>query len=88
MEQKILTRQQFKQEEQREKQQKQPKQQKRIKVRLLPIWFRLIIVAVLIVFMVIIGAMIGYGAIGGGHVIDVFKISTWTHIGDIVKKGT
>ena len=45
-------------------------------------------VAGLIVLMVIIGALIGYSVIGGGHPIDVFKISTWTHIVDIVNKGT
>ncbi len=82
MEQKILTRQQFKEEEQK------TQQKKRIKVRLLPIWLRLIMVAGLIVLMVIIGAIIGYSVIGGGHPIDVFKYSTWTHIVDIVNKGT
>lgn len=82
MEQKILTRQEYKEEEQK------VQQKKRIKVRLIPIWLRLIIVAGLIFLMLIIGALIGYSAIGGGHPIDVFKISTWTHIVDIVNKGT
>ena len=82
MEEKVLTRQQFKEEEQK------VKQKKRIKVRMIPIWLRLIIVAGLIVLMLIIGALIGYSAIGGGHPLDVFKISTWTHIVDIVNKGT
>ena len=63
-------------------------QKKKIKVRLLPIWLRLLIVAGLIVLMVIIGALIGYSVIGGGHPIDVFKPSTWTHIVDIVNQGT
>lgn len=81
MEPKILTRQQFKEEQ-------ETKRQKKIKVRLLPIWLRLIIIACLIVFMVIIGALIGYSVIGGGHPLDVFKISTWTHIVDIVNQGT
>lgn len=82
MEQKSLTRQQFKEEEQ------QTKQKKKIRVRLLPIWLRLLIVAGLIVIMVIIGAIVGYSAIGGGNFVDVFKKSTWTHIVDIVNKGT
>lgn len=82
MEQKSLTKQQFNEEEQKEK------QKKKIKVRLLPIWLRLLIVAGLIVLMVIIGALIGYSVIGGGHLIDVFKPSTWKHIGDIVNQGT
>ena len=82
MEQKSLTRQEYKEIEQK------PQQKKRIKVRLIPIWLRLIIVAGLLVLMAIIGALIGYSVIGGGHPIDVFKISTWTHIVDIVNKGT
>lgn len=64
------------------------KQAVRIKVRLLPIWLRLLIVAVLIVIMAVFGAIVGYSIIGGGQVVDVFKPSTWTHIGDIVNKGT
>ena len=84
MEEKILSRQEF--EEQQEPKTEQNKKQK-IRIRLLPIWLRLIIVAVLIVVMVIIGALIGYSVIGGGNPIDVFKVSTWTHIVDLVNKG-
>ena len=72
MEQKILTRQELNEEEPK------TEQEKKIKVRLVPIWLRLIIVAGLIVLMVIIGAIIGYSVIGGGHLIDLFKPSTWT----------
>lgn len=64
------------------------KQNKKIKVRMLPIWLRLVIIIALMVIMIIIGAVIGYSAIGGGHLIDVFKPSTWTHIVDIVNAGT
>lgn len=64
------------------------KQNKKIKVRLFPIWLRLVIIIALMVIMVIIGAVIGYSAIGGGNPIDVFKKSTWTHIVDIVNAGT
>lgn len=63
------------------------KQAVKIKVRMLPIWLRLIIIAVLIVMMVVFGAIVGYSIIGGGHFVDVFKPSTWTHISDIVNKG-
>lgn len=61
---------------------------KRLRIRLIPIWLRVIIVAVLIVFFFFIGAMIGYGVIGDGNPFDVFKKSTWTHIEQIVNEGT
>ncbi|MBO1000419.1 DNA-directed RNA polymerase subunit beta [Bacillus sp. SD075] len=59
----------------------------RIKVRLLPIWLRLLIVIGLIFFAVLSGALLGYSVIGGGNVMDVFQKSTWSHIIDIVNKG-
>ncbi|MBU8881086.1 DNA-directed RNA polymerase subunit beta [Bacillus sp. FJAT-29790] len=61
-------------------------QNKRIRVRILPIWLRIIIVAVLIFLSVIAGAAVGYGVIGGGNARDVFSKSTWTHIIDLVEK--
>lgn len=60
----------------------------RIKVRLLPIWLRLLLVIGLIFFALLSGALIGYSVIGGGEATDVFKKSTWTHIIDIVNKNT
>lgn len=58
----------------------------RIKVRLLPIWLRLLLIIGLIFFALLSGALIGYSVIGGGEAIDVFKKSTWIHIIDIVNK--
>ncbi|AZV62092.1 DNA-directed RNA polymerase subunit beta [Peribacillus frigoritolerans] len=62
------------------------KPNRRIKVRLLPIWLRLLIVIGLIFIAVLSGALLGYSVIGGGHAMDVFQKSTWTHIFDIVNK--
>ncbi|KWW20897.1 MULTISPECIES: DNA-directed RNA polymerase subunit beta [Peribacillus] len=62
------------------------KPHRRIKVRLLPIWLRLLIVIGLIFIAVLSGALLGYSVIGGGHALDVFQKSTWTHIIDIVNK--
>ncbi|PJN88250.1 DNA-directed RNA polymerase subunit beta [Bacillus sp. mrc49] len=62
------------------------KPERRIKVRLLPIWLRLLIVIGLIFIAVLSGALLGYSVIGGGHALDVFQKSTWTHIIDIVNK--
>lgn len=61
---------------------------KKYRIRLIPIWLRILIVLVLMVVFFFIGAMIGYGVIGDGSPWDVFKKSTWTHITDIIYKGT
>jgi anti-sigma factor RsiW len=58
------------------------------RTRLIPIWLRLIIVAVLMGISLAAGAMIGYGVIGDGNPFDVFQPSTWQHIIDIVEKDT
>lgn len=60
--------------------------QKRIRIRLIPIWLRIVLLAVMIVGCVITGAMVGYGVLGDGKVSDVLKESTWTHIIDLVEK--
>ena len=58
----------------------------RIRVRLIPIWLRLVLLLVMIALSITAGALVGYGAIGGGKATDVFKSSTWTHIRDLVEK--
>ena len=59
---------------------------RRIRVRILPIWLRIIIVAALIFLSLIAGAAVGYGVIGNGEAKDIFKKSTWTHIVDLIEK--
>lgn len=59
---------------------------KRIRVRLFPIWMRIVIIAVLFFLLVIIGAVIGYSVIGEGSFTEVFRKSTWTNIFDLVDK--
>ena len=59
---------------------------KRVRVRIIPIWLRTIIVAVLIFLSVIAGATVGYSFMGGGNAKDIFDKSTWTHIIDLVEK--
>jgi hypothetical protein len=58
------------------------------KTRLIPIWLRLLIVAILLVLGMTAGAMFGYGVIGSGKAIDALKFSTWEHLVDLVVKGT
>ncbi|MBS4206778.1 DNA-directed RNA polymerase subunit beta [Bacillus sp. FJAT-50079] len=72
----------------REKTSRESKAQttKRIRIRLIPIWLRVLIVGILIALSLATGLMVGYGVIGDGNPTDVFQKSTWTHIIDLVIK--
>jgi hypothetical protein len=59
---------------------------KKLKVRLIPIWVRLIFVLVFCAASLAAGLAIGYGVIGDGKPSDVFQKETWQHIVDIVVK--
>ncbi|MEG9296072.1 DNA-directed RNA polymerase subunit beta [Mangrovibacillus sp. Mu-81] len=61
-------------------------QQRWVRVRMLPIWLRILLVILLLAASLILGAMVGYGVIGDGNPTDVFKKETWQHIIDIVVK--
>jgi hypothetical protein len=61
-------------------------QKKRMRVRFIPVWLRLVLLVGFIFIFMMAGAAIGYGVIGNGKVIDAFKVSTWTHIRDLVNK--
>ena len=63
-----------------------PHTYKRIRIRLIPIWLRLVLLVVFTFVSLMAGATVGYGILGGGNVADVFKQSTWTHIQDLVDK--
>ncbi|MBD7938692.1 MULTISPECIES: DNA-directed RNA polymerase subunit beta [Cytobacillus] len=58
----------------------------RIRVRLIPIWLRIIIVLVLLVICIIAGATFGYSVLGDGQATDIFKKETWMHMIDLVNK--
>lgn len=68
------------------KNKKTREKKKRIRVRLIPIWLRIIIVILLLAASVLLGAMFGYAVMGSGKAKDVFEKSTWTHIIDLVNK--
>ena len=61
---------------------------KRLKwrIRLIPIWLRLIIILGVMIIAAISGAMFGYGVLGDGNPIDVLDKGTWQHIIDLVNK--
>jgi cobalamin biosynthesis Mg chelatase CobN len=56
------------------------------RVRVFPIWLRILIFLALTLLALIAGLMIGYGIIGDGNPIDILKVETWRHIIDIVVK--
>ncbi|RDW22238.1 DNA-directed RNA polymerase subunit beta [Oceanobacillus arenosus] len=78
-------------EKQSRKQQKQEKEieirnNKKPRLRIFPIWLRIIIVLILAAAALVLGLMIGYGILGDGVPTDVLKKETWQHIIDIVTK--
>lgn len=79
--QEAITREEVKKEKKKTREKK-----KRIRVRLIPIWLRIIIVILLLAASIVLGAMFGYSVMGGGKAKDVFEKSTWTHIIDLVNR--
>ena len=82
----IKTREQLRDERQDNNHQEKPSSKRLGRVRMIPIWLRLIIVIVLICVSLTAGAVIGYSVIGNGNAGDTFKKDTWTHIIDLVDK--
>lgn len=81
----ISTREQMKNEKKTKKAVEQPEPRK-IRIRLIPIWLRLILVVLAMAISVLLGAMVGYGVLGDGKPLDALKPSTWQHIVDLVEK--
>ncbi|WP_083443663.1 DNA-directed RNA polymerase subunit beta [Ornithinibacillus contaminans] len=72
---------------QQKKQQKLEKRQNKMpRLRIFPIWLRIVVVVVLAVVALLVGLMIGYGGLGDGNPRDALKWETWQHIIDIVVK--
>ncbi|MEH7383295.1 DNA-directed RNA polymerase subunit beta [Bacillus sp. JJ1533] len=67
---------------------KEPKKKRegKLRIRLIPIWIRLLLVVVLFAASVMIGVVVGYGVIGDGDPGDALKKETWQHIIDLVNK--
>jgi hypothetical protein len=59
---------------------------KGIRIRLIPIWVRILLVLILMAVSSLAGLVIGYGVIGKGNPEDVLNKSTWQHIIDLVEK--
>ncbi|WP_100374157.1 DNA-directed RNA polymerase subunit beta [Bacillus sp. FJAT-45037] len=61
------------------------KRAKKERIRLIPIWLRLIVVTVLVGGSLLLGIIMGYGVIGDGDPKDALKTETWYHILDIMQ---
>ncbi|WP_042463396.1 DNA-directed RNA polymerase subunit beta [Neobacillus dielmonensis] len=62
---------------------KRPKE--RVRIRMIPIWLRLVLLVVFTVVSLIAGAIVGYSVLGDGNAADVFSGSAWSHIRDLVE---
>ncbi|NYE05945.1 hypothetical protein F4694_002720 [Bacillus niacini] len=69
-----------------QKAQKAEVAKKRIRIRLIPIWLRILLLVIFTGVFMVAGAAFGYGVLGNGDAGDVLKGSTWTHIIDLVEK--
>ena len=55
-----------------------------IRIRLVPIWLRIVLILLLFIIVTAIGIVFGYSVIGEGEAGDALKWSTWKHILDIM----
>ncbi|WP_245604669.1 DNA-directed RNA polymerase subunit beta [Paucisalibacillus globulus] len=83
-----LTRKEQKKKRKAEKKQHkiQKRKNKKPRIRIFPIWLRLIIVVALSIAALTAGLMFGYGGLGDGEPRDALEWETWQHIIDIVFK--
>lgn len=70
----------------RERETKSKNSDGKVRIRILPIWLRILLVLAGSIIAVFLGLTIGYAVIGDGSFGEVFKMSTWTHIIDLVLK--
>ena len=55
-----------------------------IRIRLVPIWLRVVLILLLWLIIIVTGLVFGYSVIGEGDAGDALKWSTWEHILDIM----
>lgn len=84
----MATREEIKKTKKPKKEQEEQVQSKikGIRIRLIPIWVRILLVLIFMAASALAGLVIGYGVIGKGNPEDVLNKSTWQHIIDLVEK--
>ena len=80
------TREQVKEERKQNNTEEKASSKQRVRVRLFPVWLRIIVIILLLALSIIAGAVIGYSVMGDGKATDTFKKDTWTHIVDLVNE--
>lgn len=55
------------------------------RLRIFPIWLRILVSIVLIGGSLLLGIIFGYGVIGDGNPTDALSLETWYHIIDIIQ---
>ena len=81
MEPKLITREEVKRERKATGKEKQANG--KIRIRMIPIWLRLVLLLAGIVCMATLGTLIGYSVIGDGKPYEIFDKETWIHIIDL-----
>ncbi|QPC47689.1 DNA-directed RNA polymerase subunit beta [Mangrovibacillus cuniculi] len=69
-----------------EKTREEKRKERKIRVRLFPIWLRVLLFLLLLLISIVSGVLIGYGVIGDGSPSDALSKETWQHIIDLVVK--
>lgn len=64
------------------------KREKRGRIRLIPVWLKVLISICLFAVSLALGLMFGYGFIGDGEPRDALNLDTWYHIYDIIFEDT
>ncbi|UOE93892.1 DNA-directed RNA polymerase subunit beta [Alkalihalobacillus sp. LMS39] len=83
-EEQALDKKQAKETKEKEKKSRR-KRKKRGRIRLIPIWVRIILFVLFAAASLAGGLMVGYGIIGNGEPAEVLEEETWTHILDIIR---
>ncbi|WP_442596827.1 DNA-directed RNA polymerase subunit beta [Neobacillus sp. D3-1R] len=84
---KVMTREEMKKIRSEEKENTtMNERRKKIRVRLIPVWVKVLIVVILVFASLAAGLMVGYGVIGNGKPFDALQKGTWVHIVDIINK--
>ncbi|UCZ53000.1 DNA-directed RNA polymerase subunit beta [Bacillus shivajii] len=87
MDKQVKTRKQLKKEKANEESNHKMKK-KRGRIRLIPLWIRVIVLLLLLAGSLVVGTMFGYGIVGEGEPSDIFERDTWYHIYDIIYQET
>jgi hypothetical protein len=72
--------------QQKRKRREEKRKNKIPRLRIFPIWLRIVLIAGLSFIALCVGLMIGYGGLGDGDPKDALKWETWQHIADLIYK--